>query len=390
MSASQPLILTLLGLGAASLAMVGGAPSALAQSSTSPTAASSSAFAQFAPRPAAGSPRLDYELWDEALVFFVLKMGKSTRENASRPEPGLGTRRVWGHDSRYRLEGNRIVFSFLEPEVIQSLTDYRADLERIAGEVDIATLSRNEQLAFWMNLHNVAVIEQIARNYPVAQPARMKIGADQVPLDDAGIVTIRGVTMSPKDIRTQIVYPNWNDPRVIYGFFRGDIGSPSIQDIAFTGGNIGSLLQDVGNEFVNSLRGAHKQGSKLMVSEIYAEAQPFLFPDWPNDLRAHLADYADAPVKEILAETDEVSATVYENDLADLMNGERDPQYGFVTQSDDRFGSVAQRFRIPGSVQRLLQERAQKINKLRERKQLQGRVILLNPNGDWAGAEEVE
>ena len=135
-------------------------------------------------------------------------------------EPLIGTRFIYGHDSRLRLEGNRVAFSFL--------TEYRQDLERVGSTLDIKRFPRNEQLAFWFNLHNVAVIEALASRYPLTQTVDTKFGPDELPLDDAKLITIGGVPLSPRDIRERIVYANWKDRKVIYGFWRGEIGGPSI------------------------------------------------------------------------------------------------------------------------------------------------------------------
>ena len=220
---------------------------------TSNTAASAGEFDKFVPRPAKQTS-LDYAIWQDALQYMVLRMGLSTREGATRPDPTIGSRRVWGHDSRVRMEGNRIPFSLMDEAAIATFTEYRQDLERVATQVDIASLPRAEQLAFWINLHNVAMIEQIALNYPLKAPSRLLLGENKTPLDVTPFITVNGVSMSPKDIRTRIVYPNWKDPKVIYGFFRGDVGSPSIQREAHTGENVDRLLLEGANEFVNSLR----------------------------------------------------------------------------------------------------------------------------------------
>ncbi len=337
------------------------------------------AFARFTPSPApVKTTRIDYTLWDDALDFFVFPMGRSIREGAPSVEPGTGTRRVYGHDSRFRMEGNRIGFSFLSDEVIASLTEYRRDLESLPDQLDITTLSRNEQLAFWINLHNVAVIEQIALNYPLSQPRLMKLGTQELPLDEAKMVTVSGVAMSPRDIREQIVYPNWSDPRIIYGFFRGDIGGPSIQREAFTARNLTEQLNKSANEFVNSLRGVEKTGRTMRVSRIYAEAAPFYFPNWPADLRTHLATQAEDDVMAILAETRETRATTYEFDIADLQKGERDP--GLVTVDadyGDGSGSQFNQTRVNRAIARLVGERDRKIQKAFKRGELVGRVTVV-------------
>ncbi|MBU2341948.1 MAG: DUF547 domain-containing protein [Alphaproteobacteria bacterium] len=343
-------------------------------------------FDQFVPRETASTTRLDYGFWDEALSFFVLRMGRSTRQGASRPDPTIGTRRVYGHDSRYRLEGNRVLFDLVDDEAFTPLTEYRADLERIATEIDIAQLPRNEQLAFWLNLHNVAMVEQIAANYPVASPGKILLGDAKTPLDTTPFITIRGVSMSLRDIRTKIVYPNWSDPRVFYGFFRGDIGGPSIRREAFTGQNVAQELNDSADEFVNSLRGVEAYGGSLRVSALYEEIAPFYFPNWNRDLHAHLAVYADDEVAELLGKYDTIELNQYNSDIADLAKGEREPSYNYVEPTGDSVGIA-----LSSSIRRLLQEREQKMEELRK----DGRnfQIILLPTGQTpseAASSEVD
>ena len=197
-------------------------------------------FAPFKPQAKTSNASLDYKMLDAALENTVFRMGLSARRHMSRPDPLLGSRITSGHTSPYRLEGSRVMFSFLTDSYIDQITEYRADLEGIANRVDISTLDRKEQLAFWFNLHNIVVIEQIAYKYPTTYPHKIKI--DGVPLDEAKIIDIRGVKMSLRDIREKIVYPNWESPLVIYGFFRGDIGSPALQNYAYTGDNVSWVL----------------------------------------------------------------------------------------------------------------------------------------------------
>ena len=356
----------------------------VAPNQASNAAATSADFVKFVPRPAKQTA-LDYAIWQDALQYMVLRMGLSTRDGATRPDPTIGSRRVWGHDSRVRMEGNRIPFSLMDEAAIATFTEYRQDLEQIGTQVDIASLPRAEQLAYWINLHNVAVIEQIALNYPVKAPSRLLLGQNETPLDVTPFITVGGVSMSPKDIRTRIVYPNWKDPKVIYGFFRGDVGSPSIQREAHTADNVDRLLLEGANEFVNSLRGVEGYGKNLLVSAIYEEAAPFYFPQMGDDLRAHLSRYAEEEVKELLASKPEVKVNQYEETVADLAGGQREPTYNTV-YSDGQANS----FRIPSSVARYLGERAQKYEKLRKEGRT-GRVFIMPGDGtDLIGAEDEE
>lgn len=376
-------------LGAGTLALLT-APSAAQQTAGTPAGeeqafAASADFATFVPNGTPNADSIDYSIWTEAMSNMVVSMGPSLRQGAPRPDAGYGSRRVYGHVSRYRLEGTRIMFSFLDSEVIATFGEYRRDLEATADKVDIQSLSRNEQLAYWINLHNVAIVEQIANNWPVRQPREIMVG--DVPLDDAKFITVEGIAMSPKDIRTRIVYQNWKDPRVIYGFWRGDIGGPSIQREAFNSDNVDRLLERGARDFVNSLRGTQKSGSTLQVSTIYEEAAPYYFGNFESDLRAHLARFTDEEGAQILAKTKRVEASISEYDIADLAGGVREPTYSYI---EDQNSGRVQSFRIPQSMQRLLAAREEKFRRILKEGRT-GTVTFSNINlPDSAKGKEVE
>ena len=315
-------------------------------------------FATFAPSANPNNDKVDYSIWDEAMKNLVISMGPSLRETAGLPPPGFGTRRQYGHNSRYRLEGTRLMFSFLDADIIASFTEYRKDLEATADKIDIQKLSRNEQLAYWINLHNVAMVEQIAKEWPVRQPREIMVGG--VPLNDAKFITVEGVAMSPRDIREKIVYKHWKNPMVIYGFWRGEIGGPSLQREAYNADNVSRVLERSARDFVNSLRGSQKQDDTLQVSTFYKEAAPFYFRNFDADVRAHMALYADQETSEILGSTTKVEAVVEEPDIADLAGGAREPTYSNVTDGEGN----SQSFRIPRSMGILLAQREEKMQQI--------------------------
>jgi len=287
----------------------------------SPPANPSDPYATFAPSQDPIDHTIDYSIWTSALSNFVISMGPSLRKMPLPSPRSLGTRRRLGHNSIYRLEGSMIAFSFMNKEVIKSFAEYRRDLENVAGSLDIQSLPRNEQLAFWFNLHNVAMVEQIAKEWPVRQPRQIELGG--APLDEAKFITIKGIALSPKDIRTRIVYPNWKNPKVIYGFWRGEIGGPAMQREAFEASTVSNLLDRAAREFANSRRGVENRGKTLHVSRIYEEAAPFYFPGLGANLRDHLLSYANEEVRKKIEKTRSIDASLREHDIADLAGGAR-------------------------------------------------------------------
>ncbi|MDJ0979739.1 MAG: DUF547 domain-containing protein [Erythrobacter sp.] len=338
-------------------------------------------LSQFRPADTRKEHTIDYSYLDKALKWFVIPMGRSLRQTAPIAEQRLGTRRIYGHTSRYRLEGSRVAFSFFDDDIRASLTEYRQDLERVGSDLDIPSLPRNEQLAFWLNLHNVAVIEAIAKEYPLSQPAAQTFGLNEAPLDDAKLVTVAGVDLSPRDIRERIVYPNWTDPKVIYGFWRGEIGGPTLQRLAFSADNVDTLLSLSSAEFVNSLRGVEHTGKTLRVSRIYEEAAPYYFED-DAALRAHLGRHAEESVQKILAKTERTIINQYEHDIADLVRGTKDPMLDNLWTER---GMPAIRRPVATrpnyAIQRLMKERAIKINRTLRRGLPVGTVIVGGEEG---------
>ncbi len=327
----------------------------------------SSSLDIFTPRPSRRTT-LEYDVWDELLKEMVFYSGPSLRKTAPRPANFTGTRVAHGHTSSYRLEGNKIVFESMEEEFAGIVGSYAQDLVDIANRLDIASLPRNEQLAFWLNLHNALAIKSIADVYPRSKPSTAK-GPDGLPFHDSKRVTIRGVALSLRDIREGIVYANWKNPNVIYGFFHGDIGGPSIQRAAFTGGNVGGLLEFIGDEYANSMRGYHSANRTARVSKLYKDAAPWFFPDFDADVRRHLISLQRPEVAKDLRKTaGPVRVLAYETSIADLTRGE--PMYNSPSQVQTNGSQLARPL-----IQQALREQAEKFRELRKRGQ-GGTVII--------------
>jgi len=324
---------------------------------TTPRAGAS--FDVFKPKAPTDKRRLDYQVWDDMLRNIVVDFGVSSRIRASRPASPTGTRVVTGHSSPYRLEGSRVAFGFLNDNYKGALTEYRKDLVSIANKMDITRLSKDEQLSFWFNLHNVTLIETISKYYPEDTPSTLLVGDDggQMLLDDAKLIEIRGKSLSLRNIREDIVFANWSNPIVIYGFFRGDIGSPRVSRMAFTANNLEYRLNGNANEFVNSLRGFHEARRVRKVSKVYDEAKRFYFKDWQTDIEAHLRQYAEGKTLEDLNVIKPFELDRYETKIADLSGGHRRASGLFIEGSGN----------LPPETARLLSEVGQKKEIIRRR-----------------------
>ena len=280
-------------------------------------------FPQFSSVPEVPTHGFNFDSWNKLIANYVIDFGPSDRVSRGKPAAAIGTRFVNGHESQYRAEGNRIPFSLFEDEDRRRFSQARQVLEDLGNNAPISQFSWSDQLAYWFNLHNAALIEQLALRYPVQRPERMLVGPDRLPLHEAKLVTVKDTPLSLRDIRVEIVYRHWRHPAAIYGFFHGVVGGPSIRKGAFRGSRIRRQLADSANEFVNSLRGVRDFKSHIGVSTLYNETLP-LFPNWQIDLRNHLASFADTEVSQLLEGELPLRIKQYDSRIADLAGGERD------------------------------------------------------------------
>ncbi|WP_417488138.1 DUF547 domain-containing protein [Maricaulis sp.] len=266
---------------------------------------------------------IDHEGWSVILRGIVLNVPPMDRV-PERNRPVLtGTRINTASTSRYRYEGNRVVYHVLNDEYRDAITIMREDLEALPDQFGgMARLSRDEQLAYWFNLYNVTIIEQTMLNYPVHWINNMDAHGTNESVFDAKILTVEGQPLSLNDIRHGIVYANWDDPRVMYGFFNGSVGSPELRRSAYTGAGVWQELDRTAREFVNSLRGVEVNTRELRVSEMYDEAR-VLFPDFDADLRTHLRQFANEETAEQIDIDRPISARVSDWQIADMINGSR-------------------------------------------------------------------
>ncbi len=292
---------------------------AFAQAKLEPPTKQVPDFTVFAPKNQTLNTQIQYEYWDNALQGIVLNLGKSVRRSAMHPVASLGSRRVTGHTSRYRLEGSRVIYSFLNPEHMNDLARYRKYLVAIPEKYNLQNFSRDEQLAYWLNLHNLLLIETVAKNYPKKHPVKIQISGSS--LHEAKLIKVNGVPLSLRNIREDIVYKNWQNQDVIYGFHLGDIGGPALMNYAFTGLNVNTVIQELAEEFVTSLRGFQATMFSRKVSKLYEDTKPYYFRNWPNDLLVHLKRHAGSELMPNIIQNKPVEFSKYEYAIADIMGG---------------------------------------------------------------------
>ena len=111
----------------------------------------------------------------------------------------------------------------------------------------------------------------VATRYPVASIRDIDISPGLFSRGpwDKKLVTVEGEALSLNDIEHRILRPIWRDPRIHYAVNCASLGCPNLQRRAFTGANGDALLDRAAHDYVNSPRGVHFDGRRLIVSSLY-------------------------------------------------------------------------------------------------------------------------
>jgi hypothetical protein len=186
------------------------------------------------------------------------------------------------------------------------LTAYIAALSRL----NPLGLTRPEQFAFWANLYNAVTLDVVLDAYPVRSIRDIRSGLLPGPWRRR-LVTIGGVELSLDDIEHNIMRKGWVEPRVHYAVNCASIGCPNLPLRAFRGATLGPALDAAARAFINTPRAVRFDGDELVVSSIY---KWYAADFGGSDARiiAHLARYADEPIRSRLQATTRIGRDTYD------------------------------------------------------------------------------
>ncbi len=237
---------------------------------------------------------ISYEDFSDLLRNVVVDVGRSTRAISQPAQEILGTRMKTKVKKFTAHEGNRFHYeAFMDNEAAQKyLRNIQKSLEALPSETPLEKFSRDEQLAYWLNLYNVTVLNEIIAAYPKRTLKKLTRGKNSV--FSKKLLTVSGVRLSLEDIQYTILKENYdNNPLIMYGLYQGIVGGPNIRTSAYTGANVYHALEDNAYEFVNSNRGTFSNDeTTFLVSSWYGRNSAY-FPEFDSDLSEHLLMYLE-------------------------------------------------------------------------------------------------
>lgn len=129
-------------------------------------------------------------------------------------------------------------------------------LRALMSTIEPASLSRDEQLAFWINLYNISVVGIVVDHYPV--DSIRDISTD--PIVRLNVfrkdrVPFQGREISLDFIEHETIRPKFQDPRIHFAINCAAEDCPPIRTEPYVGSRIDDQLDDQTNLFLNGPNG---------------------------------------------------------------------------------------------------------------------------------------
>ncbi|MDH5241688.1 MAG: DUF547 domain-containing protein [Gammaproteobacteria bacterium] len=262
---------------------------------------------------------INYDDLSAVLRAVVVDVGRSTREVAQQSEAKTGTRMKAKVKRLTANEGNRFYYETVEDseESQQFLRDIQKSLEEVPDIAPLENFSRDEQLAYWLNLYNVTLLNQIIDIYPKRDLKKVLNGKNSIL--SKKLLTVAGIPLSLDDIQFTILRQNYdNNPLIMYGLYQGVVGGPNIRKSAYTGADVYRALQNNAYDFVNSNRGTYGQDERTFrVSTLYDRNRDY-FPNFKEDLSAHLMTFIEGYERIELERASSIKPDIYDWTVTDL------------------------------------------------------------------------
>ncbi len=188
---------------------------------------------------------------------------------------------------------NRLDYGSVSQADDQALNGYLADLQAI----DPGELTRDQQLAYWINLYNATTVDLILENYPV-ESIRDIGGFLEIGPWDRKVLEVTGHRLSLNDIEHRIIRPIYDEPRIHYAVNCAAAGCPNLMDRAWRAESLEADLATAERAYVNDPRGIRvEDDGSLVLSKIYG----WFREDFGRNEAELLASLVDAAEPELKA-----------------------------------------------------------------------------------------
>ncbi|TJY37843.1 DUF547 domain-containing protein [Pontimicrobium aquaticum] len=137
-----------------------------------------------------------------------------------------------------------------------------AYLKTLSQNKPASNASKNEKLAYWINVYNAFTVKLIIDNYPIKSIKDIKQPWDQK------FFNIGGETMSLNHVEHEILR-KMAEPRIHFAIVCASFSCPKLQNKAFTAHNLETQLTDATKEFLADTNRNEISKNNIKISKIF-------------------------------------------------------------------------------------------------------------------------
>lgn len=212
---------------------------------------------------------------------------------------------------------NRVAYGQVTQADRTRLSEYLVDLQ----SVDPARLTREQQLAYWINLYNALTVDVVLANYPVASIRDIKDGPLSIGPWNQTLTHVAGQELTLNDIEHRIIRPTFNEPRIHYALNCAAVGCPNLIDRAWRAETLESDFVAAEHAYINDPRGVQfDDRGGLILSKIFIWFREDFGPN-ERAVLAYIATAAEPELRARLQKAPRVKAYQYDWALNDAAAG---------------------------------------------------------------------
>ncbi len=216
---------------------------------------------------------------------------------------------VFAGSSPAALRGHDLWGELLAEFVGHGTVDYKG-LKLKEGKLDVyltfldrtnpELLTRNEQIAFYINAYNAYTVKLILENFDGGQPVESikKIGGFFSGPWDIKFCRIGGKVYSLDNIEHDILRPRYKEPRVHFAVNCASRSCPPLRPIPYKGDSLEEQLTHGTTAFLNDPKRNYYQDGTLYVSKIFK----WFGEDFDDEIISFFLQYSQGKLKKELVE----------------------------------------------------------------------------------------
>ena len=199
----------------------------------------------------------------------VVEKPVETKEVKVIPEPQAGIPAIVkaSHDTwnsltkQYVTSDGKVDYKSMKANLSQ-ITLYLSHLNQTPPKDD---WTKNEKLAYWINLYNASTVYLIATNYPTKSITKLNGGKPW----DKKFVKSAGKVYTLNQIENEIVRPRFKDPRIHAALNCAAVSCPKMMNSAFLPEALNKQLDQQCYAWINDSNRNEVGPTKLVISKIF-------------------------------------------------------------------------------------------------------------------------